>query len=79
MRGHLEAPDFPEVRMRIPIELIRKQRLDPGSTEFPRRQADTVDDDHCRLGSIRSRIEVGAVTACRLLQQASGFVYGEKA
>jgi len=46
MCGHLEAPDFPEVRMGIPIELVRKQRLDLGSAEFPWRQADAVNDDH---------------------------------
>jgi hypothetical protein len=43
---NLEAPNFVVVRMRIPIELVRKQRLDLGSAEFPWRQADAVNDDH---------------------------------
>jgi len=46
MCRHFETPDFREVRVCIPIELVREQRLDLGSAEFSWRQADAVDNDH---------------------------------
>ena len=39
---HFESADFVEVRMRIEVELVRKQRLDLRPTKLSGRQADAV-------------------------------------
>ena len=79
VRRYLHATDLLKVWVRIPVQPVREQRFDFRSAEFAGRQADAVDDDHRRLCAIGSRVTIGAVAACRLLEQPGGFVYGEEA
>lgn len=59
---HLEPPDLLEVRVRIEIQRIRKQRLDLRTAELARRQADAVEHDELRVSTARPPIPVRAET-----------------
>lgn len=75
----LHPADFPEIRVRIPVEPVREQGLDLGTTEFAGRKADAVHDNHRRFRIVGPRILIGTVAVNSGLQQACSFVYGEKA
>ena len=79
VRRHLKTPDFPKVRMRIPVKLVRKQRLDFRSAKLARWQTDAVNNNHRWLRSVGARIAIGAGTVSCLLDEASGFVHSEEA
>ena len=77
MRGHFHTADLAEVRVRIPVERIREQRLDFRSTELTRWETNSVDDDHGWVGTIWSRILIRTGALHRRLQQTGGFVDSE--
>ncbi len=76
---YFHATNFPEIRVRVPVECVREQCPDFGAAKFAGREADPVYDDHRRLRVAGSRILVRAAALSRWLQQTGGFVYSEEA
>jgi hypothetical protein len=58
VRRDPQFSDLGKIRVHMGRQRIREQPFDPGSAEFPRRQADAVHDDQLRLHAGRTRIEV---------------------
>ena len=79
VRRHLKAPDLAKVRVSVPVELVRKQRLDLRPAKLTRRQTDAMNDNHRWPHSIGARIAIGAGAVLSLLEEASGFVHPEEA
>ena len=76
---YLDAANLRVIRMGFPVERIREQRFDLGAAELTGRQADAVQDDQGRLDARRAGVAVGARVPARGLEQAGGFVDGERA
>ena len=63
MRGDLQLSNLCEIRMRINVEGVGKQRLDITPTILSRRQGNTVQNDEIGHASGRPGVTIGGVYA----------------
>lgn len=62
MRRYLKAANLIEVGVSVPVELVQEQGFDFPTTEFSRRQADAMQDDHLERSTAGARIPVRTPT-----------------
>jgi len=79
MRRNRKAPDLGEVRVRTPIKLIQKQRLDLTPTEYPGRQTDAMQNDHAGRCAVGPCVTIRAKTLPRRTYQPTLGINGKLA
>ena len=62
MRRNFHTSNLTKKRVRVPVELIQKQRLDLTAAKLSGRQTDAVQNNHVQRGSLRTRVPIRAKT-----------------